>query len=196
MSRAAQLAAEAVATAPRNPFAHFAKAEMLRVRRRCAEAIPEYETVLTMNRNSVAAMANLGRCKIWRGPVEEGIAAQENAIRLSPRDPNTWSWYFRIGEGDLLLSHIEDAVVWLEKARNGNPAPDYIHAYLAAAYALGGDGEEAAAELSEARRLGGEGSYSRIAHLRARTRYETQATRNLCEATFYAGLRKAGMPEE
>jgi TolB-like protein/DNA-binding winged helix-turn-helix (wHTH) protein len=196
MSRAEQLAAEAVAAAPRNPFSHYAKAEVLRVRRRCAEVIPEYETVLATNRNWVAAMANLGRCKIWRGPVEEGIATQEHAIQLSPRDPNIWSWSFRIGEGDLLLSHIEDAVVWLEKARNGNPAPDYIHAYLAAAYALAGDTEEAATELSEARRLGGQGSYSRISQLRARTRYETQTTRDLCEATFFAGLRKAGVPEE
>lgn len=49
----------------------------------------------------------------------------------------------------LLLSHIEDAIVRLEKARNANPAPAYIHAYLAAAYALAGDSEEAAAELSK-----------------------------------------------
>jgi adenylate cyclase len=85
MSRAERLAAEAVAAAPRNPFSHYAKAEVLRVRRRCVEAIPEYETVLAMNRNWVAAMANIGRCKIWRGPVEEGIAAQEGAIRLPHR---------------------------------------------------------------------------------------------------------------
>jgi len=196
ISRAEQLAAEAVAAAPRNPLPHYAKAQVLRVRRRCAEAIPEYETALAMNRNWLMAMADVGRCKIWRGPVEEGIAAQERAIRLSPRDPNIWTWYFRIGEGDLLLSHIEDAVVWLEKARNANPAPGYIHAYLVAAYALRGNGQKAAAELSEARRLNGEGALSSIAQERARTRYETQTTRDLCEATFYAGLRKAGVPEE
>jgi adenylate cyclase len=196
LRRAEELAAEAVAAAPRSPLAHYAKAEVLRVRGRCVEAKPEYETVLAMNRNMVSAVANIGRCKIWRGSVEEGIAAHEQAIRLSPRDPQIWNWYFRIGEGHLLQSHVADAVAWLEKARNANPIPAYIHAYLAAAYALNGDAERAATELSEARRLGGEGSYSRIARLRARTRYETQTARDLCEATFYAGLRKAGVPEE
>ena len=44
--------------------------------------------------------------------------------------------------------------------------------------------------------MGGEGSYSSIARLRANTRYEAEKVRALCEATFYAGLRKAGVPEE
>jgi TolB-like protein/class 3 adenylate cyclase/Flp pilus assembly protein TadD len=196
VSRAEELAAEAVAEAPGSPVAHFANGEALRLRRRCAEAIPEYETVLAMNRNSVGAMAAIGRCKIWRGAMEDGIAALQQAIRLSPRDPGLWNWYFRIGEGHLLQSHVADAIVWLEKARNANPAPPYIHAFLAAAYALSGDAERATAELSEARQLGGKGSYSSIAQQGARMRYETQTARELCEATFYAGLRKAGMPEE
>ena len=194
VSRAEELAAEAVAEAPRSPVAHLAKGEALRLRRRCAEAIPEYETVLAMNRNWVSAMATIGRCKILRGAMEDGIAALQQAIRLSPRDPFLWSWYFRIGEGHLLQSHLADGIGWLEKARNANPAPPYIHAYLAAAYALSGDTERATAELLGARQLGG--TYSSIARLRARTRYETQTARELCEATFYAGLSKAGMPEE
>jgi hypothetical protein len=66
----------------------------------------------------------------------------------------------------------------------------------AAACALGGETERATTELAEARRLSSEGSYSSVARLRATTRYEAQAIRALCEATYFAGLRKAGMPEE
>jgi TolB-like protein/DNA-binding winged helix-turn-helix (wHTH) protein len=194
--RAEELAAKAVAASPSNALAHYAKAVVLRVRRRCAEAIPEYETALSLDRNLAAALAAIGRCKINNGPIDEGIAAQEQAIRLSPRDPLLWSWYFRIGEGHLLLLHVDDAILWLEKARNANPAPGYIHAYLAAAYAFKGETDRAAAELADARRLGGEGSYSSVARLRANTRYESQTVRALCEATFYAGLRKAGMLEK
>jgi adenylate cyclase len=196
IKHAEELAAKAVAASPSSALAHSAKADVLRVRRRCAEAIPEYETALSLDRNLVAALAAIGRCKIYIGPIDEGIAAQEQAIRLSPRDPFLWSWYFRIGEGHLLLSHVDDAILWLEKARNSNPAPGYIHAYLAAAYALKGETERSAAELADARRLGGEGSYSSVARLRANTRYESQTVRALCEATFYAGLRKARMPEK
>jgi hypothetical protein len=72
----------------------------------------------------------------------------------------------------------------------------YVHADLAAAYALKGDPERATAELAEARKLRGEGSWQSIHHLKATTRYETPAIRALAEATLYKGLRKAGMPEE
>ena len=83
-----------------------------------------------------------------------------------------------------------------ERARNANPAPGFVHAYLAAAYALGGETERATTELAEARRLSSEGFYLSVARLRATTRYEAQAIRALCEATYFAGLRKAGVPEE
>jgi len=161
------LAANAVAASPSNALAHFAKAQVLRARRRCAEAIPEYEAALAVNRNWVDALAAIGRCKIYIGPIEEGIAAQQQAIRLSPRDPSIWRWSYRIGEGHLLLSRIDDAILSLEKARNANPAPAYIHAFLAAAYALRGDTERAFVELAEARRLGDVGVYSSIARAQA-----------------------------
>jgi hypothetical protein len=51
-------------------------------------------------------------------------------------------------------------------------------------------------ELAEARRLGDVGAYSSIARVRPLTRYETEKVRALCETTLFAGLRKAGMPEE
>jgi hypothetical protein len=56
--------------------------------------------------------------------------------------------------------------------------------------------ERATAELAEARRLRGGGVPWSVAFARANTRYETPAIRGRSEATFYAGLRKAGMPEK
>jgi predicted Zn-dependent protease len=67
----------------------------------------------------------------------------------------------------LLQSHTGDAVLWLEKAINANPKLPQPHALLAAAYALKNETERAAAEVAEARRLRGEGSYSSIARIRA-----------------------------
>jgi len=195
IKRAEDLATKAVAASSANPLALLAKAEVLRVQRRCAEAIPEYEAALAVDRNRVSALATLGRCKIFIGLIDEGIAAQEQAIRLSPRDPNLWIWYFRIGEGRLLQSRIDEAIFWLEKARNSNPA-GFIHAYLGAAYALRGEVDRASAELEEARRLGRPGSYPSVARLIANSRYENPKIRALAEATYFAGLRKAGVPEE
>jgi hypothetical protein len=55
--------------------------------------------------------------------------------------------------------------------------------------------ERAAAELAEARRLSGDGRYSSGAPRRRRT-FGVPKTRALFETSFFAGLRKAGMPEE
>ena len=160
------------------------------------EAIREYETVLALNRNAVGALAAIGRCKIFLGLLEEAILAQEKAIRLSPRDPDIWNWYFRIGQAYLLQSRIDQAVAWFEKARSANPAPPFVHLYLASAYALVGDTEHPAVELAEARRLTGCDLYSSIARIRALADYGVPAVRALFEATYFAGLRKARMPEE
>jgi adenylate cyclase len=196
IKRAGELAAEAVAASPRSALAHFANADVLRVQRRCAEAIPEYEAALAFNRNWVTALGSIGRCKIYTGPIEEGIAAQMQAVRLSPRDPNIWIWYFRIGEGRLLQSRIDEAILWLERARNANPATAFVRVYLASAYALKGETERAIVELDEARRLSSDSQRWSVARYRAGTRYEVPDIRALAEATFCAGLRKAGMPEE
>jgi predicted Zn-dependent protease len=60
----------------------------------------------------------------------------------------------------LLQSGTDEAIVWLEKARSVLPAAPLVHIRLASAYALKGETERAAAELAEARRRRGEGSYT------------------------------------
>ena len=128
--------------------------------------------------------------------IEEAIPLMEQAIRLSPRDPNIALMYFRIGEVHLLKSHVDEAIPWLEKARSAMPTVPWHHSYLASAYALKGETERAAAELAEARRLRGEGSYSSIARLKTGGQFGVPKIRALFEATYFAGLRKAGVPEE
>ena len=134
--------------------------------------------------------------KTYIGPIEDAIPAHEQAVRLSPRDPLLYNWYFRIGQAHLLQSHVDEAIRWLERARGANPGFPGTHGHLASAYALKGETARAAAELAEARRLVDESSWSSIAGMRRSTRYETPAIRALAEATLYDGLRKAGMPEE
>jgi tetratricopeptide (TPR) repeat protein len=203
IARAGGLAGQALAASPRSPGAHFAKgqvlraqAQVLRVQGRCEEAIPEYETAIALNRNLVFVIAALGQCKLLTGSMEEAVPLMEQAIRLSPRDPHIYNWHQWIGMVHLLQSHIDEAIVWLEKARNANPAQPLVRANLASAYGLKGETEHGAAELAEARRLVGDGRFSSIARLRAAQYFGVPKIRALYEATYFAGLRKAGMPEE
>jgi adenylate cyclase len=153
IQRAEALVGQALAASPGSPQAHFAKGHLLRAQNRFEEAIPEYETVLAFNRNWVLALASLGWCKFYTGSLEEALTAQEQAIRLSPRDPYIGNWYWRIGMVHLLQSRTREAILWIERARRTNPKHPGPHAWLASAYALEGETKRAAAELAEARRL-------------------------------------------
>jgi tetratricopeptide (TPR) repeat protein len=158
------------------------------------------ETVLALNRNWVGALAVIGRCRIFVGPIEEAIPLLEQAIRLSPRDPGIVGWYFRIGQAHLLQSRIDEAILWFEKVRSATPGLWYVHAYLASAYALKGEAERAAVELARAKSLVRDDRFSSIARLKAigffgmAGNFGDPKISALFETTYFAGLRKAGIP--
>jgi adenylate cyclase len=196
LKRADALANQALAASPGSTPAHLAKGQLLRVEGRCDEAIPEFEMVIASNRNSSGALFALGECKLLTGSIDEAIPLEEQAVRLDPRDPYVFNRYLVIGKVHLLQSRIEEAIVWLERARIGNPGSPWPHLWLASAYALKGETDRAAAELAEARRLLGEVSFSSIAQVTAHGYWGVPRVRALFEATYLAGLRKAGLPEE
>jgi TolB-like protein/class 3 adenylate cyclase/Tfp pilus assembly protein PilF len=196
IARAEGLVGQALAASPRSALAHFAKGQVLRAQDRYDEAIREFETVLVFNRNWVDAIASLGWCRFFTGSIEEAISLLEQAIHASPRDPSIGYWYFRIGVAHLVQSRLDDAIEWFEKARSANPGNPRRYVALASAYALKGQTEHAAGELAEARRMADDDRYSSIAHLKAGEYFGTPKVQALFEATFFAGLRKAGMPEE
>jgi TolB-like protein len=184
---------------PDTAFAHWAKGQLLREQHRYADAIPEYEAAIALNRNATDAYASLGQFKLLIGSLEEVVPLVNQAIRLSPRDPSLGYWYDLIGLTHLLQSRTEEAIVWLEKARTASPARPFIRGHLAAAYGIKGESERAAVELAEARRLSRiPDHYSSIARWKAAAQFSfgVPKIRALSEATFFAGLRKAGVPEE
>jgi hypothetical protein len=71
-----------------------------------------------------------------------------------------------------------------------------VRSVVLSTYALKGEAERAAAELAESRRLAEDDRYSSIACVKSRSTWGVSKTRALLETTYFAGLRKAGMPEE
>jgi len=195
IARAEELAERALVASPRSSLARFAKGQVLRAQNRYDGAIVEYETVISLNRNWAHAYSHLGWCKFMTGLIEALIPAQEQAIRLSPRDPQIGLFYSRIGRAHLLQSHIDEAITWCEKARDATPAAAIFRSFLASGYALKGDIERAAAELATARRLVGDNRYFSIALLRTIDPWRVPQIQALVESTYFAGLRKAGVPE-
>ena len=192
IERAEKLARQAIMSSPRSARAHNSMAEVLRTQRKYTEAISEYEAALALDRNFVNALAAMGRCKTYIGPVDDAILAQQCAIRLSPRDPALFNWYFRIGEAHLLQSRVDQAIHWLEKARSSGPAIWYVHAWLAAACAHKGDLARAHAELAAAMALQGSGFERGIAHIA--DRFSAPDIRARFDATILAGIRGIEWP--
>jgi tetratricopeptide (TPR) repeat protein len=178
-------------------LAHFVNGAILRAESRFEDAAIECETAIALDRNLATAYGCLGLCKLYTGSVDEVIPAAEYAMRLSPHDRVLASWYWMIGAAHLLRARTDDAVRWLEKARSAYAGAHHIQAALAAGYGLKGEKERASIALGEARRLSNR--YSSIARLNAAPGRQWLAEpkiRTLSEATYFAGLRLAGMPEE
>jgi adenylate cyclase len=198
IARAERLVDRALAASPRYAVPHVVKGHVLRAQNRWEEAIYEYEAAFALNHNIVYALFGLACGRLYFGSMDEVIPLVEKAISLSPRDPLIGPFYMLIGTVHLLQSQTDKAIVWLEKARNASPGSPIIRSCLASAYALRGETKRAAAELAEARTVAGQDAFSSIAHLKVRPGvwWGVSKTRALIESTYFAGLRKAGVPEE
>ncbi len=195
-ARAEALVRQVLAVSPRSPIAHYAYGQVLRATRRNEQCIPEYQEALAFNRSWADALAGLGWCKFWVGSLDEAIAMHEQALRLSPRDPQIGYWYHRIGQVHLLQSRIQEAIPWLEKGRSTIPTFPLAYSFLGAAYALNGETERGAVELAETYRLSGKVWVSTIADMKVTGYWGPPKIRALYESVYFAGLRKLGVPEE
>jgi TolB-like protein/Tfp pilus assembly protein PilF len=195
-ARAEALARRVLAVSARSPMAHYAYGQVLRASRRDERGIQEYQEALAFNPSWADALADLGWCKFWVGSLDEAIALQEQAIRLSPRDPHIGLWYHRIGLAHFLQSRIAEAIPWLEKGRAMFPTFPLAYSFLAAAYALNGEVERGAAELAEHYRLSGKTWVSTIADIKVTGYWGPPKIRELFWSVYFAGLRKLGVPEE
>jgi tetratricopeptide (TPR) repeat protein len=177
------LVRDSLTVSPRSPIAHYAFGQVLRASRRNEQCIPEYQEALAFNHSWADALAGLGWCKFWVGLLDEAIALHEQAVRLSPRDPQIGYWYFRIGLVRLLQSRIQEAIPWLEKGRSAIPTFPLAYSFLGAAYALNGETERGAAELAETYRLSGKVWVSTLADMKV-TGYWDHRRSALCTNPF------------
>jgi adenylate cyclase len=192
--RAERLSVQALAVSPNSALAHYVKGQVLRAQSRCKEAIPEFERAIVLDRSRAPAYAHVGWCKFLTGSADEAIPYFEQAIRLSPHEPAIALWYGRMGVIHMLRSQTDEAIGWLEKANSENARLAFVHAYLAAANALKGESKRAEAELAEAQRLSK--AYSSLASVEKSIWYDEPKIRALAEATYFPGLRRAGISEE
>jgi adenylate cyclase len=191
--RGDKLVSDALKSQFNSAWAHYAKGEILRAAHRSVEAASEYEIAISLDRNFVPALANLGFAKILTGEPADAIPLLERAIRASPRDPTMAIWYSRIGIAEMYLDRPEQALLALQRSYALNPRLPWVHFYLAAVFGVLGNIAAAVSSPAEAQRLSGDlASIARYKTISQVTDPRAQALRN---ASIVRGLQLAGLPE-
>jgi adenylate cyclase len=194
-ARADQVLSEALEREMNHSMAHFAMGVLRRVQNRLNDSRIELETAIALDRNNARAFQQLGLTLMWLGQPEAALPHIERAIRLNPYDPNIASYYWALGSSDLISGRVDGALNLLSKARAANPRLYFVHLWLAASLALEGDVDEARTALAESIKLRPE--INSVVRWRAESPWYTNPQFTaLAEKTLYAGLRRAGFPDE
>lgn len=114
-----------------------------------SHAMALFNQALAINPSCAQAWARSATTLAYMGFGEQSMARVQQALRLSPQDPNRFAFLTTRGTAALVLERYDEAAAWLAQARRLNP--DYRAALrlLVAALMLGGDAQQARALAEE-----------------------------------------------
>jgi adenylate cyclase len=168
-----------------DPWAHLALGLVATARRRTNEAVEEFQRALDLNPNFAAAHGYLGFALALDGRSDASIDHSEQAIRMSPHDPQNAIFNVHLAAAHYLKGRYAEAASFARKAIQQRFGLPNGHRIYAASLAQAGQIEEARAELARLQELHPENS---IAWIEQNIPYTPGPMAKLLE-----GLRKAGM---
>ena len=186
LRRADELALQAVALAPNDPFPHYVLSYTAGYSRDFARSKAAVDKALDLNPNYPDALVSRGARAIFSGNSAEGIPSIELAIRLDPAGSSQYLHF--LGLAHLMLGNYETAAAHFRERVRLSPETDLSRALLASA--LGHLGR-----VDEARRVWRElmdinPAYSFVAHMNRLPFVNPTDTDKIT-----AGLAKAGLPD-
>jgi TolB-like protein/Tfp pilus assembly protein PilF len=186
LRRAREHAARAIALDERDPVGHMALGYWAEMERRTEESIAACRRAVALNPNSAPAHTYLSHIFAFAGQHAEAIAHGEEAIRLSPLDPETAFFLGGIAIAHYMAGRYDESVRYATEALRLRPGFQGAQRQRAASLGAAGRIEEAREALALARRNHPELS---IAWIRASVPYQTP---ELMER-YLRGMRKAGL---
>jgi adenylate cyclase len=174
----------AIALKPDTALAYYSKARYFSISGRPNEAIAAANAGLATNPNFAPLYSARHNAENALGRFEEARSDIQQALRLSPRDPQVGYWLMQSGASELSLSHFDAAIDEQQKAINAGFRTYIPYAMLAAAYALEGKMDEAKSNLAHARELNPDLTIQWV------TRHSPRLP------LWFEGMRKAGLPEQ
>ena len=192
-ARAMQRTDQALLLDPSQARAHFTKALLIMFKARsndtasANEIIAEAEASLRANPSFPWGYWPMAVGEMLLGHYEQSISELQQAMRISPRDPNIGIWHMEIGRSLLALTRYDAAIQEGLKAINSGYRTAESYACLAAFYAAANRMPEATAAMAEAMKLNPQLS---VAWFHAHIPSFIDSAPGMLEC-----LRKAGLPE-
>jgi TolB-like protein/Tfp pilus assembly protein PilF len=195
--RAARLAAaetaliRALSLAPQHARAHWLLGRVKMLTNRAAQGIADCEQALALDRNLAGAHGAISLAKYLLGRGAETEAHILEALRLSPRDTEAYSWMISAGLSKLQLAADAEAVARFRRSVEINRNHPRVNFYLAAALAHLGRLDEARSAVQAGLALDLTFTLSRF-----RTNVPSDNPNYLAgRERILEGMRIAGVPE-
>jgi adenylate cyclase len=184
ISKIDDLLANAVRIDPTNARAYTVRGMVYIITKRTKEAAEAAQHAVRLNPSYAPAYAQLAQDQVTPADLPRALANIDQAIKLSPRDPDMGRWHFIRGRTFIYMGQYQDSIREEQAALDSGFANWGVYAQLAVACAYMGRQSEAEAAIAQARKL-----------LPKLTIKWYRARIDVPEAV-YEGLRKAGLPEE
>ena len=185
VKEAEALAARAAELDDSDPWAHLALGYVAHMMRRTEDARQEYERAIDLNPNFAAAYGYMGFTLSTAGRSDEAITYLEQAIRMSPHDPQNAIFNMALAVAHFLSDRYTEAISFARKAIQQRGGVTSSHRIYIASLAQSGQIEEARIALQHLRELMPNIS---IAWCEQHVPYSPGPM-----AKFLDGLRKAGL---
>jgi tetratricopeptide (TPR) repeat protein len=166
---------------------------VLGLSKRFDAALATYDRAIGLDPNHAAAHVGRARNLNIIGRSAEAVAPIERAIRLSPRDPELYVWYFVLCHANTHLARDAQAIESCLKSLATGKTYWFAYVDLASAYAWRGQNAQAAAAVTELVKLR-PGLTVRILAREGSDTSDHPAFRKEFQR-IVEGVRKAGLPE-
>ena len=179
------LASRAAELDDNDPWAHLALGWAAFLMRRSQDAMAEFKRALDINPNFAAAHGHLGNALACDGQADAAIPHLEQALRMSPHDPQNIFVYTALAVAYYLSGNYSEAISFGHKAVQQRPGFTGAHRIYIASLAQAGRSEEARTALDRLKELQPEIS---ITWVQQNSPYMPGPMGRLLE-----GMRKAGL---
>ncbi len=146
-----ELLANAIKIDPTNARAYTVRGAVYNVTRRPKKAAEAAQNAVRLNPNYAPAYAQLAMDQVTPAENPLAIANIDQAIKLSPRDPEMGRWHWIKGKTFNVTGRYEDAIREEQAALDSGYSSWPVYAHLAVAYTFLGRQSEAEAAVTHHR---------------------------------------------